>query len=132
MENLNDTAGNAKQKILVVDDDEIHLEMVNAVLEEYYHVFTAKSCKEALGLLYQALIPKLILLDIVMPEMDGWATYGRIKAIGGLYDTPIAFFTSSDDPKDLQRAREMGAVDYFKKPFERDDLVNRIQKIMKR
>jgi DNA-binding response OmpR family regulator len=67
-----------------------------------------------------------------MPDMDGWDTYSRIKAISGLHDTPIAFFTSSDDPKDRQQAQEMGAVDYIKKPFEADDLLKRIGKILRR
>jgi DNA-binding response OmpR family regulator len=49
-----------------------------------------------------------------------------------LYDTPIAFFSSSDNPKDIQQAREMGAVDYIKKPFEKDDLLKRIGKIFKK
>jgi Response regulators consisting of a CheY-like receiver domain and a winged-helix DNA-binding domain len=65
-----------------------------------------------------------------MPDMDGWNTYGRIKAIGGLHDTPIAFFTSSNDPKDIKHAHEMGAVDYIKKPFNADDLKNRVGKIL--
>jgi len=62
--------------------------------------------------------------------MDGWDTYGRIKAIGGLHDTPIAFFTVSNDPKDIQHAKEMGAVDYIKKPFQPDELKSRIRKII--
>jgi CheY-like chemotaxis protein len=114
-----------------VDDDDIHLEIVNATLQGEYDVFTAKSGKAALGLFYQGLVPKLILLDIIMPEMDGWDTYERIRAISGLHDTPTAFFTSSDDPKDIQKAREMGAADYIKKPLKRDDLLNRIGKILK-
>jgi DNA-binding response OmpR family regulator len=66
-----------------------------------------------------------------MPEMDGWDTYVRIRAISGLHNTPIAFFTSSDDPKDKSHAREMGVVDYIKKPYEADDLLKRIEKILK-
>jgi methyl-accepting chemotaxis protein/CheY-like chemotaxis protein len=128
---FNDTVGNEKRKILVVDDDGIHLEMVKAVLSEY-DVSTAKSGKEALGLFYQGLVPQLVLLDIVMPEMGGWDTYNRIRAISGLHDTPMAFFTSSDNPKDIQRAREMGALDYLKKPFDSNDLINRIGKIIKK
>jgi len=127
---FNDTVGNEKKKILIVDDDEIHLEMVDAVLQNDYDITTAKSGKEALGLFYQGLVPQLILLDLVMPDMDGWGTYERIKAISGLYDTPIAFFTSSDDPKDRQHAHEMGAVDYIKKPYDRDNLLKRIGKIL--
>jgi methyl-accepting chemotaxis protein len=131
-EKFKDTVGNEKQKILIVDDDSIHLEMVETVLSGEYDVKIAKSGKEALGLFYQGLVPQLILLDLIMPDMDGWDTYKRIKAIGGLYDTPIAFFTSSNDPKDKQHAREMGAVDYIKKPYDKDDLLRRVGKIMKK
>jgi methyl-accepting chemotaxis protein/CheY-like chemotaxis protein len=127
-----DTVGNEKQKLLIVDDDSIHLEMVSTVLSGKYDVSTAKSGKEALGLFYQGLVPQLILLDIVMPGMGGWDTYERIKAIGGLHDTPIAFFTSSNDPKDRAHAREMGAVDYITKPFEPEDLLRRIGRTLKK
>jgi len=129
-EKFNDTVGNEKKKILVVDDDVIHLEMVEAVLSSNYEVLTAKSGNEALGLFYQGLVPKLIFLDLIMPEMDGWNTYSRIKAISNLHDTPIAFFTASTDPDDIKRANEMGAVDYVQKPYDKDDLLNRVEKIM--
>jgi len=130
-EKFNDTVDNVKQKILVVDDDSIHLEMIETALSDQYEVSTAKSGKEALGLFYQGLVPNLILLDLIMPDMDGWNTYSRIKDIGGLYNTPIAFFTSSDSSEDKQHAREMGAVDYIKKPYERNDLLFRVGRIMK-
>jgi len=131
-EKFNVIAEDAKQKLLIVDDDTIHLEMVQAALRDEYDVVSAKSVKEALALFYQGLIPKLILLDLIMPEMDGWDAYSRIKTISGLHDIPIAFFTSSNDPKDEKRAREMGAVDYIKKPYDKDDLLYRIGKILKR
>jgi methyl-accepting chemotaxis protein len=108
---FNVDAGDEKLKILVVDDDVIHLEMVDTVLKNEYDVSTAKSGKEALALFYQGLVPNLIFLDLIMPEMDGWDAYGRIKAISNLHDTPIAIFTASNDPKDIQHAQEMGAVD---------------------
>jgi len=126
-----DTAVNEKKKILIVDDDSIHLEMVKAVLSNDYNVSCTKSGKEAMGSFYQGLVPQLILLDLIMPDMDGWDTYGRIKAISNLHDIPIAFFTASSDPKDMQRAHEMGAVDYIKKPFDKDDLIKRIKKLVK-
>jgi methyl-accepting chemotaxis protein/CheY-like chemotaxis protein len=125
------TAEDEKQKLLVVDDDTIHLEMVQSVLRDEYDVVSAKSGKDALALFYQGLIPKLILLDLIMPDMDGWDTYTRIKAISNLHDIPIAFFTSSNDPKDVKHAREMGAVDYIKKPYDKDDLINRVGKILR-
>jgi len=129
---FNDTVGNEKQKVLIVDDDIIHLEMVEAVLQSEYKISTAKSGKEALGLFYQGLVPQLVLLDLIMPDMDGWNIYKRIKAISGLHDTPIAFFTSLNDPKDIKHAHEMGAVDFIKKPYDKDDLLRRVGRIIKK
>jgi len=130
MKKFNVTVGNEKQKLLAVDDDEIFLVMLEKMLENDYEVITAKSGKAALGLFFQGLVPQMVLLDLVMPEMDGWDTYGRIRAISGLHDTPIAIFTSSDDPKDMEKARQMGAVDYIKKPARKDDLLRRVGKIL--
>ena len=129
---FNDTLGNEKPKILMVDDDSIHLEMVKTVLSNDYDVSTSESGKEALGLLYQGLVPQLIFLDLMMPGMDGWDTYSRIKVISSLHDTPVAFFTASTDPKDIEHAQEMGAVDYIKKPFEPANLMSRVEKIIKK
>jgi methyl-accepting chemotaxis protein len=131
-EKFNVSAGNEKRKVLIVDDDNIHLEMVEAVLQNDYDVTAAKSGKEAMDLFYHGLVPGLILLDLIMPDMDGWDTYSRIKAISNLHDTPIAFFTASNDPKDIEHAQEMGAIDYIKKPFETEDLISRVGKIIKK
>ncbi|MDR0474561.1 MAG: methyl-accepting chemotaxis protein [Treponema sp.] len=131
-EKFRDSTGGEKLKLLIVDDDDTHLTMVKAVLTDEYDISTAKSGKEALGLFYQGLIPQLILLDIVMPEMDGWDTFSRIKAISGLHDTPITFFTSSENPEDIEKAREIGAVDFIQKPIKKGDLLNRIGKILKK
>jgi methyl-accepting chemotaxis protein len=131
-EKFNVTAGDEKKKILIVDDDSIHVEMVEAVLSGEYDVSSAQSGKEALGLFYQGFVPQLILLDLIMPDMDGWNTYDRIKAISNLHDIPIAFFTTSNDSKDIQHAHEIGAVDYIKKPYDKDDLLQRVGKILKR
>jgi methyl-accepting chemotaxis protein len=125
-------AGDEKKKILIVDDDEIDLNMVESILKDEYEVSTAKSGKEAMGLFYQGLVPQLILLDLIMPDMDGWDTYKRIKALSSLHDIPIAFITSSSDPKDIKHAHEIGAVDYIKKPYDKDDLRKRTAKIIKK
>jgi len=127
---FNVTLGNEKKKILIVDDNEIHLIMTETVLRDIYDVTTAKSGKEALGLFYQGLVPQLIILDLMMPGMDGWHTYTRIKAISNLHDIPIAFLTASSDPKDIKHAQEMGAVDYIKKPYDKDDFIDRVEKIL--
>jgi methyl-accepting chemotaxis protein/CheY-like chemotaxis protein len=124
--------GNEKKKILVVDDDETHLKMAASALRDAYDVVTVTSGKEALGLFYKGLVPQLILLDIIMPEMGGWDTYDRIRSIGKLHDTPMAFCSSSNDEKDIQKARELGAVDYIKKPVNKTEMLNRVGKIIKK
>jgi len=124
------STGEEKQIILIVDDDEIHLELTRNFLKQDYDVTTVKSCGEALKLLYQGLAPNVISLDLSMPETDGWQTYERIRGLSNLHNVPIAIFTVSDDPKDMDRARKMGAVDYIKKPCTQDELLRRIKKIL--
>jgi CheY-like chemotaxis protein/uncharacterized protein YukE len=125
-----DSLGNEKKKILVVDDEAPILVMAKGVLGDDYEVVTANSGKEALSYFYQGLLPALVLLDLVMPGMDGWDAYNRIKGLTGLHNTPIAFFTSSTDPKDIQKAQQMGAVDYIQKPCDHDELVRKVARLV--
>ena len=130
-EKFKTSTGEEKKKILAIDDDEIQLEMIETFLKDSYDIVTVKSCEEALKFLYQGLDPVFILLDLMMPETDGWVTYSRIKGISDLHNVPIAFLTISDDPADIRRAKEMGAVDYIKKPTSKDELVARIEKALR-
>jgi two-component system sensor histidine kinase/response regulator len=66
----------------------------------------------------------------MMTESDGWVTYKRIKGISDLHNVPIAFLTVSDDSDDIKRAREMGAVDYIKKPTSKDELLGKFKKVL--
>ena len=130
MEKISEPVANKKKKVLIVDDDEIHLEMTRNILGSKYEVTTVKSGKDALALFYKGFIPNLILLDIIMPHMDGWDAFGRLKAISTLHEVPIAFFTSSRQTEDRNRAKEMGAIDYIMKPFQTNDLLARVEKIL--
>jgi CheY-like chemotaxis protein len=123
------TTGDEKKKVLLVDDDTIHLEMSKGILEDDYEVTTVKSGKEALQLFYQGFVPGLVLLDLVMPEMDGWGAFERIRGISQLHKVPIAFCTASSDPKDIEQEKKVGAVDYIKKPC--NDLMNRVKRLVK-
>jgi CheY-like chemotaxis protein len=124
------SSGNEKKKIIVVDDDEPILTMVKGMLENDYEVLTAKSGKEALSLFFSGLVPHLALLDLNMPEIDGWDTYNRIRDINKLHNVPVAIFTSSDDPADKARAQKMGAIDYIRKPIKKAELLERVGKII--
>jgi CheY-like chemotaxis protein len=124
------TTGEEKPAIMVIDDDEIHLELTKNFLKQDYDVTTVESCEKALKLLYQGLAPVLIFLDLVMPGTDGWQTYERIRGLSNLHNVPIAIFTASGDPADKSRAKTMGAVDYITKPCARDELLRIIEKIL--
>ena len=116
-----------KQLILLIDDDEIHLEIAKNILKSKYEIITAKSGKNALEVLIKGTTPNLILLDILMPNMDGWETFNRIRGISLLKDVPIVFLTSLNEKAEKERAREMGASDFITKPFQTDDMLKRIE-----
>jgi CheY-like chemotaxis protein len=124
------STGEEKKIILLVDDDKTHLDTTNAMLEKDYEVITAKSGSEALPLFYRGLVPNLILLDIMMPDMDGWGVFEQIKNISNIHHVPIAFFTSSDSPEDKMRAQKMGAVDYIMKPVKKSEILERVKKLI--
>jgi CheY-like chemotaxis protein len=121
-----------KKKILVVDDDATTLTAARGMLDSSYDVVTTNSGKDALALFFRGLVPDLILLDLKMPGMDGWVTYERIKAISNLHHVPIAIFSSSDNPEDKERAQQMGAVDFIKKPANRSELLKRTQSLIRK
>ena len=121
-----------KKKILLVDDDEISLVTAEKMLKNEYEVSTAKSGKEALKYLTHNCIPHLLLLDILMPEMDGWETFRNIKGISLLKDVPIAFLTSVEEATEEKRAYQMGIDDYIKKPYTRKELLERVKKLLEK
>ena len=120
-----------KKIVLMVDDDEIHLLTAELCLREEYEVFKTKSGDEALKLLVKdKIVPDIILLDIIMPVMDGWDVFGKIKGISILKNVPILFLTSADGEAERRKARDIGAVDYITKPFNVELLKSTIKKIL--
>jgi methyl-accepting chemotaxis protein len=120
--------GSEKKKVIVVDDEQPILTMVKGMLENNYDVSTVKSGKEALQLFYQGYVPNLVILDLTMPDMGGWDIYDRIRDISNIHNVPIAIFTASEDPEDKVHAQRIGAVDYIKKPINRNELLERVGK----
>ena len=122
-----------KKKILLVDDDEIHLTTAELFLKDEYEVYKAKSGNEALTVLNNnEFVPDLIMLDLVMPNMDGWEVFKRIKPMRSLKNTPIAFVTSEGGTEEKKLAYSMGIADYINKPFNMTDLKSRIKEILKK
>jgi len=123
-------SGREKKKIIVVDDEETVLTLTRKSLENDYDVTTVNSGKQALELFFKGYVPNLVLLDLNMPEMGGWDTFVRIQGISRLHQTPIAIYTTSDDPKDRAKAQELGAVDYIHKPANKKEILERVAKLM--
>jgi DNA-binding response OmpR family regulator len=117
-------------KILIVDDEKLILISTRIVLESVgYGVVTAASGEEAIGKAKEEK-PSLILLDIMMPGIDGWETLSRLKDDAETSNIPVIIFTAREHSRGRQLAREMGAADYFQKPFEPDELISIVEEYL--
>ncbi|MCU7921591.1 MAG: two-component system response regulator [Candidatus Thiodiazotropha sp. (ex Dulcina madagascariensis)] len=107
-----------KPTILIVDDTSGNIEVLSNTLRPKYHVRAAKNGVRALTIARNAPPPDLILLDIMMPEMDGYETCRRLKADPATALIPVIFITALADEGDEERGLALGAVDYITKPFK--------------
>ncbi len=113
-------------RILVVDDALDNIRMLHAALKDDYEVIFARSGAEALRLV-QEQPPELILLDAMMPELDGFGVCAVLKSSSLTRDIPLIFVTALNQPEDEQRALEAGAVDFITKPFHAAVIVARVK-----
>lgn len=120
---------NESAKILVVDDDPNIVSLLKLYLtREQYTVLTASNGGEGLSL-FQLESPSLVLLDVMMPGMDGWDVCRSIRKTSSL---PIIMLTAKDDTIDKVLGLELGADDYIVKPFEPKELIARIKAVLRR
>lgn len=106
-----------KATILIVDDEISNIEIMNAVLEDDYEVCFATSGQQALDTARETL-PDLVLLDVLMPGIDGFEVCRRLKSDPLLADIPIIFTTGLGDTEDEMRGLSLGAIDYVTKPIQ--------------
>jgi len=102
--------------VLVVDDIATNLDLLVETLKDEYRVLAALSGREALDIVYSATPPDIVLLDVMMPEMDGYAVCREIKADLRSRDIPVIFVTARDQEQDQTKGFEVGGVDYITKP----------------
>jgi CheY-like chemotaxis protein len=119
----------ADQSVLVVDDDaDVRESIGDALEEEGYRVTSASNGKEALRLLKDDKIrPDIILLDIMMPEMDGWAFRAEQRKDPELASIPVLVFTAYGSPKDI--AQELQAAGFLRKPLRLHELLSAIGRV---
>lgn len=118
--------------ILIIDDDLMLLKTAEEILSDQYNVSVAKSGIQALNLLNKNIIPDLILLDIDMPQMDGYETLEEIKKIPRCELIPIIFLTGFSEMDYEVRGLKAGAVDYIVKPFAKEILLARVERHLER
>lgn len=124
---MTDTKSIDSQTILIVDDNPINLGVVVEHLEENgYNVLVAQGGEEALARA-QLVQPDLILLDVMMPGIDGFETCRRLKARASTAAIPVIFMTALTDIDDKMSAFAAGGVDYVSKPFQFEELLARVQ-----
>lgn len=111
--------------IFCVDDSDLNLVMEKQVLEGYYRVFTMPSAVKMFTLL-EKVTPDLILLDIEMPEMNGFAAIEKLKQNENTAKIPVIFLTATIDDNVEARGIQLGAVDFIVKPFSKLALLNRV------
>jgi PleD family two-component response regulator len=104
-----------KQSVLIVDDMVSNIEILSGVLGSEYDVLFATSGKDALDIAHDQ-TPDLILLDVVMPDMDGYEVCAKLKADEKTRDIPVIFVTAMDQEEDESKGLNAGVIDYITKP----------------
>ncbi|MBL8152501.1 MAG: response regulator, partial [Blastocatellia bacterium] len=120
-----------KGDIFIVDDNPNNLNLLAGILrEQNYNVRIANSGRRAL-VAVKASIPELIMLDINMPEMDGYEVCRQLKTDPAIADVPVIFISALDDVVDKVRAFQVGGVDYVTKPFQTGEVIARVESQLK-
>ncbi len=117
----------SKSTIMIVDNEPEHIEYLKNILDPFgFNLMPAPSGQEAFKLL-KTTLPDIILLDVLMPGMDGFEMCRRIKQDSRTRDIPVIFLVSLTDPVDIVTGLELGAADYITKPFKKHEVLNRIK-----
>jgi len=118
---------NQEPVLLIVDDNPTNLQVLGSILREYRVKIAVAQNGPAALTLAEKLMPDLILLDIMMPEMDGYQVCEKLKSDKKLADIPVVFLSARNETQDIVTGFNVGGVDYVTKPFNQDELIRRIQ-----
>lgn len=119
-----------KMKILIVDDEPLNVDYLEQRLEDLeYQIITAADGQEALNKI-KSEQPDLILLDLMMPVLDGFAVLSEVKADPSLRDTPVIIISADHESKSIVRGIKQGADDYLTKPVNAELLVKKVKEFL--
>ena len=116
-----------RARILLVDDDPGNLGILGSLLHPHYDVLAAPSGERALQIAAGTPKPDLILLDVLMPGMDGYDVLARLRDNPATRDIPVIFVTGLDSIEDEEKGLELGAVDYITKPYRPPIVLARVR-----
>ncbi|MCU0849503.1 MAG: response regulator [Spirochaetes bacterium] len=121
---------NDKKTILVVDDTPENIQVLTAALGSLYRVKAATSGEKALKICAGDPMPDLVLLDVLMPEMDGYEVCRRLKSDARTAPIPVVFVTTITDPNEEAKGISLGAVDYISKPIDPAAVLARVASLV--
>ncbi|HEV3471725.1 MAG TPA: response regulator [Actinomycetota bacterium] len=124
------TAENEK-RILVADDDPVILRLIQVNLElEGYKVLTANNGEEAVATATSE-TPDLVILDIMMPRLDGYQTCEQLKANDATKDIPVVFLSAKAQQADIEKGKSYGVEEYLTKPFDPTELIEVVERLVR-
>lgn len=116
-------------RILIIDDDAMNREILEAFLENEHQIILANNGQNGITSA-ETIKPDLIILDVKMPDMDGFTVCHTLKTIPHLQHIPVMFITGTDDPDDVIRGQQAGASAFLPRPFEGDMLINVVKSLL--
>jgi DNA-binding response OmpR family regulator len=119
-----------KRRILIAEDDPAISVMLAKVLSQQYDVVVVNDGKAALARAGETPTPDLLLLDVMMPGLDGHGVAAAVRRLPGLKAIPIIFLTAKTGPAEVIKGIQSGARHYITKPFKIEDLLQRVKKVL--
>jgi CheY-like chemotaxis protein len=118
------------KRILICDDDPVILRLLQVNLElEGFEVLLGHNGEEAVEIA-QSEHPDLIILDIMMPRMDGYQACEKLKSLDDTKDIPVVFLSAKAQQSDIERGKSFGVADYLTKPFDPNDLIDVLDRLL--
>lgn len=121
---------NVKQKILIADDSEINRALLMEILGDGYEYLEAENGVQAVELLREHTDIALVLLDIMMPQMDGFDVLKVMRCYSWLDEIPVIMISAAKDTANIERAYDLGVADYMRRPFERVMVLRQVQNVL--
>lgn len=119
-----------QKTVLVVDDEPVNIAVLSGTLRDHYRVIVAKTGQQAIERIEKTAIPDIILLDIMMPDMDGYEVCKILKSRTDTKNIPIIFVSAMSEHQDEEKGLKLGAIDYITKPFSPAIVLSRINNIL--